>query len=70
LLERGLSPEDVAAQLGHEDGGQLVRKLYGQPDEQRQRQRIALAFTEISIGPAADRSHGGAEFVPISRLRN
>jgi hypothetical protein len=31
LLERGLSPEDVAAQLGHKDGGGLVRRLYGTP---------------------------------------
>lgn len=59
LLERGLSPEDVAAQLGHKDGGQLVRRLYGHPDEQRQRERIALAFTEIPSEPVADRSHGG-----------
>jgi integrase len=59
LLERGLSPEDVAAQLGHKDGGQLVRRLYGHPDEQRQRERIALAFAEIPAEPVADRLHGG-----------
>ncbi|TMK75281.1 MAG: hypothetical protein E6G49_01865 [Actinobacteria bacterium] len=29
LLERGLTPEDVALQLGHRDGGGLVRQLYG-----------------------------------------
>lgn len=44
LLERGLSPEDVAVQLGHQDGGQLVRTLYGHPDQDRARARIAAAF--------------------------
>jgi integrase len=58
LLERGLSPEDVAAQLGHKDGGSLVRELYGHPDEQRQRDRIALAFSEVPAEPVADRSSG------------
>jgi integrase len=56
LLERGLSPEDVAAQLGHKDGGQLVRRLYGHPDQQRQRERIAMAFAEVPSEPVADRS--------------
>jgi integrase len=60
LLERGLSPEDVAAQLGHKDGGGLVRRLYGHPDEQRQRDRIALAFAEVSPAPVANRSQSGA----------
>ena len=59
LLERGLSPEDVAAQLGHKDGGGLVRRLYGHPDEQRQRDRIALAFSEVSPEPVANRSQTG-----------
>jgi Phage integrase family len=44
LLERGLSPEDVAIQLGHTDGGALVRRLYGHPSEDRARARIAAAF--------------------------
>jgi integrase len=47
LLERGLSPEDVAKQLGHKDGGQLVRRLYGHPDEARQLDRIAMAFADV-----------------------
>jgi integrase len=46
LLERGISPEDVAIQLGHRDGGTLVRSLYGHPDEDRARARIAAAFSE------------------------
>lgn len=56
LMERGLSAEDVAAQLGHKDGGALVRRLYRHPDEQRQRDRIALAFAEVPAEPVANRS--------------
>lgn len=55
LLERGLTPEDVAMQLGHRDGGGLVRRLYGHPDEERTRERIAMAFASI---PVANRSQG------------
>jgi integrase len=56
LLERGLTPEDVALQLGHQDGGQLVRQLYGHPSEDRARERIAMAFAEVPSKPVADRS--------------
>ena len=31
LLERGVSPADVAVQLGHTDGGALVMARYGHP---------------------------------------
>lgn len=44
LLERGLAPADVAVQLGHTDGGQLVMTLYGHPDEDRARDRLDMAF--------------------------
>ena len=44
LLERGLSPADVALQLGHSDGGRLVMQLYGHPDEDRARDRLKMAF--------------------------
>jgi integrase len=60
LLERGLSPEDVAQQLGHSDGGGLVRRLYGHPDEDRTRDRIALAFAEAPEKPVASRLQGGS----------
>ena len=33
LLERDATPWDVAQQLGHTDGGQLVVELYGHPSE-------------------------------------
>jgi integrase len=61
LHERGLSPEDVAIQLGHRDGGGLVRRLYGHPDEDRVRDRIALAFAEVPEKPVATRSHAQRE---------
>jgi integrase len=63
LLERGLSPEDVAIQLGHRDGGRLVATLYGHPSEDRARERIAMAFSEAPEKPVASWSHaesGGA----------
>lgn len=40
LLEMGLTPEDVAVQLGHTDGGALVRRVYGHPSEDLARERI------------------------------
>jgi integrase len=59
LLERGLTPEDVALQLGHRDGGGLVRRLYGHPAEDRARERIAMAFAEVPSEPVANRSQSG-----------
>jgi integrase len=44
LLERGLTPADVAYQLGHTDGGRLVQVLYGHPAEDRARERLKMAF--------------------------
>ena len=54
LLERGLSPADVAVQLGHTDGGRLVQTLYGHPDEDRARDRLRMAFGHNPI-PFSDR---------------
>jgi integrase len=39
-----LPAEDVAIQLGHEDGGELVRVLYGHRDRKRTLARIESAF--------------------------
>jgi integrase len=39
----GLPPHQIALQLGHEDGGQLVRELYGHPDAAIARERIREA---------------------------
>jgi len=47
LLEHGVEPEDVAWQMGHTDGGKLVRELYGEPhraaEGRRERIRAAMA---------------------------
>lgn len=42
-LELGLTPADVALQLGHRDGGKLVLEVYAHPSERRARDRIAAA---------------------------
>lgn len=44
LLELGLSPADVAVQLGHTDGGSLVMSTYGHPSEDAARDRLKRAF--------------------------
>lgn len=50
LLERGVSPWDVAIQLGHEDGGRLVQTLYGHPSHAGARARLIAAW-DASTGP-------------------
>lgn len=40
----GLPAEDVAIMLGHEDGGRLVRLLYGHRDRSMALQRVANAY--------------------------
>lgn len=40
----GHEAEDVAYQLGHTDGGVLIRKLYGHPSEQLARERLKQRF--------------------------
>jgi integrase len=40
LLERGLTDSDVATQLGHTDGGELVRRVYGHPNMKAARERL------------------------------
>lgn len=46
LRELGLDAADCANQLGHEDGGILVSKLYAHPDRAAARQRIRAALRE------------------------
>lgn len=52
-----LASEDVAIALGHTDGGELVRKLYGHRDRDRALDRVAAAygrtasFTQMQLGP-------------------
>jgi integrase len=40
----GLDSEDVAFALGHEDGGELVRRLYGHRSREQGLERVARAF--------------------------
>jgi hypothetical protein len=39
-----LDARDIALHFGHQDGGELVRKLYGHPDAARARERVHEAF--------------------------
>ena len=48
----------VAAQLRHDDGGTLVRELYGHPDAAIARERIRAAFREVPAVVALPVSHG------------
>jgi len=48
LLEQGLSPSDVAVQLGHTDQGALVMSTYGHPSEDAARDRIRKAFEDAA----------------------
>lgn len=41
---------EIALHLGHQDGGELVRKLYGHPVAQLARERVREAFRQA---PAA-----------------
>ncbi|MEJ7786418.1 MAG: tyrosine-type recombinase/integrase [Solirubrobacteraceae bacterium] len=56
LLERGMTPSDVAVQLGHTDGGRLVQTLYGHPSEVAARQRLLAAWDEPQTTPGDLRS--------------
>lgn len=40
-----LDPADIAQHFGHQDGGELVRQLYGHFDQARARDRVREAFT-------------------------
>ncbi len=48
LVEGGLSPADVAIQLGHQDGGRLVSVLYGHPDHNRALDRIQMSGASVA----------------------
>jgi hypothetical protein len=47
--------EDVAIALGHQDGGNLVRRLYGHRDRHRALDRIVRAYADRSATDSADR---------------
>jgi hypothetical protein len=46
--ELEMSSEDVAIALGHQDGGNLVRRLYGHRDNRPDRRRIRHTGREPS----------------------
>jgi hypothetical protein len=39
-----MATEDVAIALGHQDGGELVRRLYGHRDRNRALDRVVKAY--------------------------
>jgi integrase len=48
LLESGAGFQDVAVQLGHEDGGLLVLKTYGHPSKDAARERLLALDGEVA----------------------
>ena len=46
-----LDARDIALHFGHQDGGELVRKLYGHPDAARARERVREAFRQAPTAP-------------------
>ena len=46
LLEAGVSDADVAVQLGHTDGGELVRRVYGHPAARIALDRVTAALDD------------------------
>jgi integrase len=56
--ELEMSSEDVAIALGHQDGGNLVRCLYGHRDKGRALDRIVGAYAEAASGRPAWREAG------------
>lgn len=65
--ELDLPSEDVAIALGHTDGGELVRKLYGHRDHERALDRVAAAygrtasFTQMRLGIGAGIASPGTD---------
>jgi hypothetical protein len=47
----GLDTRDIALQLGHQDGGELVRELYGHPDAKLARDRVREASRQAPAAP-------------------
>jgi integrase len=47
-----LDPEDIAQHFGHQDGGELVRRLYGHFDQAKARERVREAFAQAPAAPA------------------
>ena len=48
--ELAMPSEDIAIALGHQDGGDLVRRLYGHRDKGRALDRIVNAYADAESG--------------------
>jgi hypothetical protein len=46
-----LDARDIALHFGHQDGGELVRKLYGHADAKLARKRVRDAFRKAPPAP-------------------
>ena len=46
-----LDARDIALHFGHQDGGELIRKLYGHPDAKLARDRVRAAFGQAPPAP-------------------
>ena len=46
-----LNARDIAPHFGHQDGGEIVRKLYGHPDAAIARERVREAFRQAPAAP-------------------
>jgi hypothetical protein len=46
-----LDPRDIALHFGHQNGGELVRKLYGHADAALARERVREAFRQAPPAP-------------------
>jgi integrase len=57
VADGGMPAHVVAAQLRHDDGGTLVRELYGHPDAAMARERIRAAFRTTAPVVALPVSH-------------
>ncbi|MGI9100300.1 MAG: hypothetical protein ACR2H2_17720 [Solirubrobacteraceae bacterium] len=49
LLDNGAMPEDIALQFGHSDFGDLIRKLYGHPNDELQLERLEHVMRNRTI---------------------
>jgi hypothetical protein len=52
--ELEMPSEDVAIALGHQDGGNLVRRLYGHRDKARALDRIVHAYADAASAPTRE----------------
>jgi hypothetical protein len=55
-----LDPADIAQHFGHQDGGELVRRLYGHFDQARARDRVRKAFVAAPAAPVPIAARGRA----------